>query len=800
MRIISLDITNFRVIKRGRLEFPDKVIGIIGRNGAGKSSIIEAVAWALYGNQAARTGKDEIKATYAGKDENCEVSLTFSINEEKYRVVRRLVGRSERAEVALYRGDSSESVGVTETKNYVGELLGLDWRGFLSSFLARQSELNALSDLQPTKRRDHIAGMLGIERLDKAIQKVKEDVREKANMVAFIERSLQDRKSIETRIAELVESEKSLRAPAAEAADRLTAARTNLERASEGYLASQAKKSEWSQLKIRIEAQQKLLQSSVERRDRLRVELEGLQQNEKNLAGLRPSLDEYPKVRNELDQLAELKGKVGQKEQLSKRQAEIGQELETITRRKSEAAASEKKLIERAKEIPEDIAQRVETAQANVEAAVEAFQALNSEKAALEKDRAKLNTQIGSISELGPESECDRCGRPFGDEYDDIQEHFHKELKALESEIATRTNLLVERQTEGTQLRKTLNDLKVQYQLSQEIGLKLQAASKEMTDLSARLEQLSAQKLQVDEELARFGNVAFDPTRFALLSDRMKELDRIKVQASKLEGSLARLPEVNRQIEEAGGAIESAKKELQSREQELRQLDFSDASHEQLTRLYNEAQNQLEAARQQQATLANQLELVKKELEGKQEQLLGFERQAQELEKFRSEHYYGEKISTLFGEFKKRLIAGIRPRLGEISSGLYSEMTGGKYSMVELDDKYNLQVWDGGAYYGVDRFSGGEKDLANLCLRLAISLALTDAAGLSRSFVILDEVFGSQDDERKELILKSLANLKQRFPQILLVTHIDDIKDGVEEIIEVIPTNAGWSEIRVNGA
>ena len=84
--------------------------------------------------------------------------------------------------------------------------------------------------------------------------------------------------------------------------------------------------------------------------------------------------------------------------------------------------------------------------------------------------------------------------------------------------------------------------------------------------------------------------------------------------------------------------------------------------------------------------------------------------------------------------------------------------------------------------------------------RLAISLALTEAAGLSRSFVILDEVFGSQDNERKELILRSLANLKQRFPQILLITHIEDIKDGVEQVIEVIPTQAGWSEVRVNGA
>jgi transposase len=93
-----------------------------------------------------------------------------------------------------------------------------------------------------------------------------------------------------------------------------------------------------------------------------------------------------------------------------------------------------------------------------------------------------------------------------------------------------------------------------------------------------------------------------------------------------------------------------------------------------------------------------------------------------------------------------------------------------------------------------------EKDLANLCLRLAISLALTESAGLSRSFIILDEVFSSQDSERKELIVKALANLKNHFPQIFLITHIKDIRDQVQKLIEVFSTGAGWSEVRVNGS
>ena len=205
MRLLSLDISNFRVIKSTRLVFPDRVIGVIGPNGAGKSSIIEAIAWALYGNQVARTGKDEIKSSFAGRTEKCEVNLAFSIGEEKYRVLRRLSGATDRAEVELYRGDSSETVGISETKDYISQLLGLDWRGFLTSFLARQQELNALTDLQPSRRKDHLAGMLGIERLDKAIQKVKLDGRLFSEKVTFLQRQLDLEPQLKKAITELTD-------------------------------------------------------------------------------------------------------------------------------------------------------------------------------------------------------------------------------------------------------------------------------------------------------------------------------------------------------------------------------------------------------------------------------------------------------------------------------------------------------------------------------------------------------------------------------------------------------------------
>ncbi|MDP2960571.1 MAG: SMC family ATPase, partial [candidate division Zixibacteria bacterium] len=89
----------------------------------------------------------------------------------------------------------------------------------------------------------------------------------------------------------------------------------------------------------------------------------------------------------------------------------------------------------------------------------------------------------------------------------------------------------------------------------------------------------------------------------------------------------------------------------------------------------------------------------------------------------------------------------------------------------------------------------GDNDLANLCLRLAISLLISESSGVEVSFIILDEIFGSQDAFRKENILKGLAKLKNRFRQIFLITHIDDIKDSVENLITVLENEDGTSQL-----
>ena len=158
---------------------------------------------------------------------------------------------------------------------------------------------------------------------------------------------------------------------------------------------------------------------------------------------------------------------------------------------------------------------------------------------------------------------------------------------------------------------------------------------------------------------------------------------------------------------------------------------------------------------------------------------------------------YLKMLNQIMKSFRSHLILRIRPILSEYAADLFSKLTDGKYQDIELDDNNNIKIFDKGIPYSINRFSGGEIDLANLCLRLSISELITERAGGLFNFIILDEIFGSQDIIHQRNIMKALDFLSSKFRQIILITHVDEIKNHVENIITVNELENGESNIKI---
>jgi exonuclease SbcC len=152
-------------------------------------------------------------------------------------------------------------------------------------------------------------------------------------------------------------------------------------------------------------------------------------------------------------------------------------------------------------------------------------------------------------------------------------------------------------------------------------------------------------------------------------------------------------------------------------------------------------------------------------------------------------------LSQVMKGFKENVTSRIVPTLSDVSSDLLSQLTEGKYGGMRLDDNYQMWLYDQGEEFRLERFSGGEVDLANLCLRLAISRMIMERSGNQMNFLVLDEIFGSQDQSRKRSILETLGQLQKQFRQILLITHIDDVKDNVSAVLRVQEKEDGSSTV-----
>jgi exonuclease SbcC len=173
--------------------------------------------------------------------------------------------------------------------------------------------------------------------------------------------------------------------------------------------------------------------------------------------------------------------------------------------------------------------------------------------------------------------------------------------------------------------------------------------------------------------------------------------------------------------------------------------------------------------------------------EGEARRLADGEAQHAKLSELAGDATHLGRAAELLSSFRNTVVATVGPRLAVQAAELFGELTDHEYDRLEVDpETYELQVRDGGRLFGMDRLSGSEIDLANLALRVAISEHVRFQSGGSVGLLVLDEIFGPLDEDRKARMLLALERLRGRFRQILVVTHALDIKEQLPNAVEVL--------------
>jgi DNA repair protein SbcC/Rad50 len=139
-----------------------------------------------------------------------------------------------------------------------------------------------------------------------------------------------------------------------------------------------------------------------------------------------------------------------------------------------------------------------------------------------------------------------------------------------------------------------------------------------------------------------------------------------------------------------------------------------------------------------------------------------------------------DRMYREFAEFDKFVADHVGPLLAETTERLLSLVTHGKYDRVRFDENYGIEVFDGDECFKLEGFSGGERDVVALCARLAMSELVGSSALRPPRFLVLDEVFGSLDSERRSQLLETLGSLAYggHFQQMFIISHVDDVQQS----------------------
>ena len=789
MILTSLHLENFKKYTAYDINFGEGLIGIIGKNGSGKSSIFEAILFGLYGEAKKRGNKELLRNSYSSTKDPVVVELEFEFDGVTYKVVREFRGKTMSANSKLFKNGSLTTTGAKEVTSAIIKLTGMSKDAFMHTLFASQKELTSLSSLKNEDRKKMIRRLLGLEKIDFVEKELVEKSRElKREIEAFAE-VLLSKEDIEEKTKQITQNKEKKHTLLKDEQNKtkelisLKDKESNIKKELSVFAATKEQKQ-------KLEASLKQISSnkSIEllNQTKLIAELHELEHKQESLVSFANVKKDYLSLQEELKKQDQIKEKHLKREGLQKEQVQLREQYtkakETIHTLEKECEMYKQYSFDH-KNLEQDISIR----QDNIEAKHTIEKEIEIERASEQRIIDDTNAKIKALEELGSESECPTCTRPLLEEYDNVIhslnaivqgthqkkiDEFTKQLKNVQDQKAKLIEEKKVKDKEFVELTKKLNI----------INSKLQ----DLTKAKEHFKQVEQKGLKNKEELKTLEGVNYDDKLHVKLLKDFEELTPKYKHILSLETEIKRLPAVKKDLEKVTKNIEDLTKKHKEKELELNKIVYDENAHKlkesehaQALKTVEIQTDEIHKIKVEVAKIDGEIKTIQSSLDNNETQLKKVQTKKDDLQDY-------EKIKTSLAEFKTKLNSKVAPRISSIASDMYSQITNGKYQHIEVNNDFDFFIYDEGKSYPIERFSGGEVDLANLVLRIAISKTLTELSGASSiGFLAFDEVFGSQDEARRMEILEAFHTIKEQYRQIFLISHEMEIKEMFESVVEL---------------
>lgn len=764
--IRSLTLENFRRHAKTEIEFgaDAQIIAISGRNGMGKTTLLEAILMALYGET--RHGRRGIAGVVrrGAEHEGMTVECEFTVAGVLYKVVRRYEKGKHSA--ALYANNTLHTQTADGVTAAITALLGMDSTGFRLATIAKQKELDGLAEMTPSVRRKTIARLL---RLD-AVQAAQLVARDKHNTAKTSANALTGAANIAERQDDLNKALETLGEVQAAHAEAVAA-----------VAALDAQIGSGSDVEDQFRAAQLAAGRAEAARDAVAAELSRAQ----NALAVHRVPDAVAAPERPLSDITVSLAQVNDLIARGNAQQALANQLASSTRRISETRTRLDELLaartELEKRAPVDGADArigaVSTAEKQVSFLRSRRDSLLADTARLNAEAAALRKKLTNLDAVG--ATCDACGQ------DVAAEHRHSAESDWKEQLAQLTS----------QIQSVRNDAEELDAQTEAAAAALAAAQRDLRDFEAARTESNALTERIGEGERALAVYEADVAR---LSSQVEEIDlegayatKTRLEAAKVEAenaehaalvreaALTKAAELNSAVLDATGRLAAA--------EEAVALAVPDpdlvASFERRQKLVADRAAEREFC----DALAIDLAGARAKVEAAEEALASTQQVSAQIDAYRTEAEVAAKTARLLEGVAKKLATQIRPQLEGQVSALLQQMSEGRFSAASVSDDYEVTVCDhDGKFYPVSEYSGGEADLIALAIRLALAQVVAARHGAGGAgFLILDEVFGSQDEGRRFAILEALRRLRGTYGQILLISHVGGIEDVADMVLDV---------------
>lgn len=489
MRIEKLTLRNFKQYKDQTIEFPEGLIGFVGRNGAGKSTIFEGIYNCLFGRF--EFDKYRMKNDLADQKESVFLELTFEDKGKKYKICREYKGKNLSAKAEFYADDRLIASGTTETTKELVKVLKIDRQNFKNSFFSQQKEVTALLTSSKSDRQTQLRKMLGLSKLDTLETRIKDEEKsiqaklEARGMDILTEEMVNE---FNEQLKEYKVNEQMMDTSLSKEKNKYDSLCREYDDAKKEVANLEILRSQNDELVTGVKIIKSNLDQNKERSSELKTEIASLEREKKKFPKLKIKKDRYDSLEKEINILIEKRAKYEQKEELE----------EEIERLKKQKTQKESQLVEGIKRVApfEKISSDfkvLEKQKTNL--ALELAEMENENKAksnslaAFKKGLENITARREKIEKIGKKSPCPECERPLNEHYDFLIERYTE----LTNENSEKIDLLTK------QLNKINNEFTVKKSKSEEIEAKIRKAESDISKIEQIIESNEIAKEEIEE-------------------------------------------------------------------------------------------------------------------------------------------------------------------------------------------------------------------------------------------------------------------------------------------------------------